>query len=115
MHWYAIVFTHSQLSRLDHTRVEDEFQLSFLTAGSPDGMALFALKTFPLHPVYYISPAGARHVSTLPESFEAMHCQPPPLQELELIAGEYRAPLEIQLQLFRKSEQPGRHDHRPFQ
>ncbi len=106
MNWYAIVFTHTQLSRLDYSRVEDEFQLSFLNAGSPAGMGLFALKTFPLHPVYYVSPAGVRYVMPLLREFDAIQCKEPLMREVELIAGEYPKPLEIQLQTL--AQQAGR-------
>ena len=97
MDWCAIVFSHEQVADLKYTEVEDEFQLLYLTAGSPKGMALFTLKTFPLHPIYYISPEGHKHAAGLLQKYDSINCKQPPLQDIELIAGDYSAPLDIQL------------------
>ena len=97
MDWRAIVFSHEQMSKLEYTKVEDEFQLLFMVAGSPKGMALFALNTFPVHPIYYLTPEAEKHAGPILRKYDSVKCKQPPFEDLELLAGEYAQPLNIQL------------------
>ena len=91
MSWYAIVFSHDQIAGLEHVKVEDEFDLLYASAGNPKGMSLFELKTFPVHPLYYITPGSVLHVPRIMEHYEVVPCRTPRLTELTLLAGDPNA------------------------
>ncbi len=86
--WHAIIFTPDQVSRLEHLKFEDEFDLLYKSSGTPQGMALYGLKSFTSHPVFYLSPESTPYIQTVLEKFDGISCNPPPLSEIILLGGD---------------------------
>ncbi len=86
--WHAVIFTPDQVSRLEHLKFEDEFDLLYKSAGSPRGMALFGLRSFTNHPMLYLSPGSSAHLEPIFRKYELIPCNIPPLEEILLLGGD---------------------------
>jgi len=95
MTWHAITFTEEQISELAHNTFEDEFQLMYLSAGSPRGMSLFEVRSFPVHPIYYVSPESMKYAASLIEPFGPVPCNAPAAYDIILLAGDFFVPANI--------------------
>ena len=88
MSWFAIAFAPEEVARLEHLRLEDEFGLLYLSAGSPRGMSLYGLKSFTNHPVVYLTPEAAKYAATRIQTHGGFPCQEPPADDIILIGGD---------------------------
>jgi hypothetical protein len=89
MSWHKVSFTAEQVADNEHQKLQDDFELFFIAAKAPKGMALFAKGRSGKEEMleYFFTPIASRYAKSLIEQYEVVQCDKPTLDSLALMVG----------------------------
>ena len=95
MPWYEVVLSSEQLSEGVSEKIQSDFEVPFIKAGTPAEMAIFC-DTFPV-PQFsmYFSPVAVQYASDLISTHSGDACEKPDASEVTLLVGDEKSAWDL--------------------
>ena len=86
--WHKIIFSHSQITTGDNSKLMDMFNKIFMKLGAPQNFALFSeIPESGPDLIHYLSPAASKDMDSLIRKYSGTPCEKPENVKLRLLVG----------------------------